>query len=144
MLSGAAGAATLTLLHQGLKAATPDAPRADALGREAIAKGYEAMGRHPPTEDKLQAAALAGDLASNTLYYSAVGLAEPETGIRTGSLLGLAAGLGAVLLPGPLGLDPSATNRTAQTKALAVAVYLAGGVTAGILYQALGRGTARS
>lgn len=139
MLSGAAGAAALTLLHQGLKTVTPDAPRADALGREALAKGFAAAGEPPPDDASLQQGALAGDLAGNALYYSAVGLAEPQNGIRTGSLLGLAAGLGAVLLPGPLGFDASTTNRTPQTKVMAVAVYLAGGLMAGVLYQSLGK-----
>jgi hypothetical protein len=139
LLSGGAGAVALTLLHQTLKASRSDAPRADALGREALRKGFEAAGKEPPAEDTLQLAALCGDLAGNTLYYSAVGLTEPENGMRTGALLGLAAGAGAVLLPGPLGFDESATNRTVQTQAMALGIYLAGGLVAGLVYRAMAR-----
>jgi hypothetical protein len=52
--------------------------------------------------------------------------------------LGLAAGLGAVFLPGPLGLGSAPSNRTTQTQAMTVGWYLLGGLAAGLAYQTLG------
>jgi hypothetical protein len=43
-----------------------------------------------------------------------------------GAGVGLAAGLGAVMLPEPLNLDASTTNRNPKTKALTIAWYLGG------------------
>ena len=84
LLSGLAGAAALTLIHESVRRLRPDAPRMDTLGRRAIASGMEAVGMEPPAEDRLQAAALVGDLASNTLYYALVGLGRHQGRSREG------------------------------------------------------------
>jgi len=47
-----------------------------------------------------------------------------------GALLGLAGGIGAVVLPRPLGLTPNPTSRTLRTSLLTVALYTAGGLAA--------------
>ena len=44
LIGGAAGAVTLTALHQILKRVTPDAPRADNLAKQALRKGLHAAG----------------------------------------------------------------------------------------------------
>ena len=50
------------------------------------------------------------------------------------SLMGLAAGIGAVTLPGPLGLEERHTNKTLTTKLMTVGLYVAGSiVTAAII-----------
>ena len=54
-----------------------------------------------------------------------------------GVALGLAAGVGAVLLPPQLGLSGATTGRTGATAALTVALYAAGGLVAGAAYRAL-------
>lgn len=132
---GIAGACALTALHESARHSIPEAPRMDALGARAIAKGLQAVGQEPLSEDKLHAGALAGDVVSNSLYYSLTGLGRPENAVRNGALLGLAAGLGGVLLPGPLGLGEAPSNRTRATQAMTVAWYFFGGVAAGMAYR---------
>jgi hypothetical protein len=71
-----------------------------------------------------------GDLISNSLYYSLAGLGNKKGVIQRGILLGLGAGLGAVLLPKPLQLNEAPTNRTTKTKAMTIGLYLIGGLVA--------------
>src|SRR6476646_1536136 len=78
LLSGLAGAAALTVLHETVRRVRSDAPRMDTLGRRAIAKGLEAAGLETPPEDQLQAVALGGDIVANTLYYSLACLGKPS------------------------------------------------------------------
>jgi hypothetical protein len=74
--------------------------------------------------------ALAGDLVSNTLFYSLTGVGEKSHAWRTGGLLGLGAGVGAVTLPPLLGLGRRPTRRTRATKAMSVGWYVAGELAA--------------
>ena len=137
LASGAAGAAVLTLVHETVRRATPDAPRMDVLGKRAIAAGVRAAGAEPPSGARLHGAALAGDLLANTAYYSLLGLGRADGALARGGLLGLAAGLGAVVLPGPLGLGTKPSRRTPQTAAMTVAWYTLGGLVAGAVYGCL-------
>src|SRR4051795_12614018 len=87
LLSGVVGATALTLLHESVRRLRPDAPRMDTLGRRALASGMESVGMEVPAGDQLQAAALAGDLATNTLYYALVGLGKPSGSFARGAVL---------------------------------------------------------
>ena len=102
LLSGLAGAAALTVLHETVRRVRSDAPRMDTLGRRAIAKSLEAAGLETPPEDQLQAVALDGDIVANTLYYSLACLGRPS--LARGAVLGAAAGLGALVLAPHMGL----------------------------------------
>lgn len=135
--SGLAGAVALTAIHETARRVSPDAPRMDVLGMRAIAKSLRAAGGEPPDDDALFNITLAGDIASNSLYYALVGLGDPKGAVARGALLGLAAGLGAVLLPGPLGLGTDASARTRETQLMTVAYYTAGGLVAGAAMQSL-------
>ena len=138
ILGGLAGAVALTALHETARRLLPAAPRMDILGRRALAKGLEAAGIDPPGEDSQQAIALAGDLASNTLYYSLIGVGSPAGAPLRGALLGAAAGLGAVVLPPYLGLGKAPRGLTPEVKAMTVAWYTVGGLVAGLAARALG------
>jgi hypothetical protein len=107
----------------------------DVYGRRAIARGMEAAGLEPPPEDRLQAVALGGDLVSNTLYYSLVGLGPPS--IARGAALGAVAGVGAVVLPPFMGLGVRPGARTPQTAAMTICWYLVGGLVASAAHRAL-------
>jgi hypothetical protein len=137
LAGGAAGAVALTLVHEAARRAVPDAPRMDVLGERAIAAGIRATGAEPPPEPRLHGAALVGDLAANTAYYALVGVGDPDGAVGRGLLLGLAAGLGAVLLPGPLGLGTGPSRRTPRTAVMTVAWYALGGLVAGAAYRGL-------
>jgi hypothetical protein len=141
--AGAAGAAVLTLVHETARRAVPDAPRMDVLGEQAIAAGFRAAGAEPPPEPRLHEAALAGDLVSNTAFYALVGVGGAEGAAVRGAVLGLAAGLGGVYLPGPLGLGTRPSRRTPQTAAMTVAWYTLGGLVAGLAYGCLAKSDSR-
>jgi hypothetical protein len=127
---GATGALSLTLIHEIVKRLDPKAPRMDLLGMNAISKLLKSVGQDTPEKHKLFVWAMIGDLISNSLYYSLAGLGNKKGVIQRGILLGLGAGLGAVLLPKPLQLNEAPTNRTTKTKAMTIGLYLIGGLVA--------------
>lgn len=129
--SGIAGASALTILHEGVRRVTPVAPRMDVLGMRAIAAVMRKFGQEPPPERPLHDITLVGDLVANSLYYSVVGTQRGKAAWTTGALLGLGAGLGALLLPGPLGLGREPSQRTPATQIMTVAWYVIGGLAAG-------------
>lgn len=131
---GLAGATAVTLIHESIKAVVPEAPRMDKLGMQAIAKGFRKANRAVPKQDTLFTMSLVGDLVSNAIYYSAVGIGSEKNIWLRSTALGLAAGLGAVFLPEPLGLNKQYSNRTLATKILTVGLYTAGAlVTTGVI-----------
>jgi hypothetical protein len=113
---GLAGALSLTFLHEAARRVLPSAPRLDVLGMRALAKSLSALEQPVPDHNRLHTAALVGDLLSNTVYYSLVGAGERTSARRRGALLGLTAGIGAVVLPGPLGLGQGPSRRTGATQ----------------------------
>jgi len=137
LASGLIGACALTVLHESVRQYVPEAPRADILGMRAIKKGMQAVGMEPPPADQLHDQALAGDILSNSLYYSLIGLSTEKNALLTGTALGLAAGVGAVALPGPMGLGTKPTNRTTQTQVMTIGWYLIGGLATAMAYKAI-------
>ena len=131
LAGGVAGAVVLTLLHETTRRLVDDAPRMDLLGMEALEKGLKKMDAPVPDQQKLFNLTMAGDLLSNSLYYSMVGLTPAKYRLAAGGMLGLAAGLGAVCLPKHMGLNPEHSNRTQQTKIMTTVLYLTGGLVAG-------------
>jgi hypothetical protein len=126
LAGGLAGATAVTLIHESIRQVVPQAPRMDRLGMEAIAKGLRKAGKKVPKEDALFTVAMAGDLVSNAMFYSLAGIGSEENIWKRSALLGLAAGLGAVVLPSPLGLNKRHSNRTLATKVMTVGLYVAG------------------
>src|SRR5437762_13348450 len=102
---GVAGACAVTLIHETVRRIVPEAPRMDLLGMDAIKKGLHSVGQEAPGRDKLFTWALAGDLVSNAFFYSLAGMGKDQNLWKRAVALGLAAGLGAVALPGPMGLE---------------------------------------
>jgi hypothetical protein len=137
LVSGLAGAAALNVLHESARQVVPAAPKVHLTGERALKKIARRANLTPPTGNRLYATTLAADVASNALYYSAVGLGKPEHAPRNGGLLGLVAGVGAVLLPGPMGLGNAPTARTAATTAMTIGWYTVGGLVAGLVYRQL-------
>ena len=139
-LSGLAGAFTVTVLNEAVRRAAPRiAPRMEILGMRAAKAGFEAANIEVPPRRELIKETLAAEVVSNSAYYSLVGLVDPEDAIVTGTALGLAAGVGAVLLPGPMGLGEEPSARTPATIVMTVAWYLAGGLAAGMIWNAVGK-----
>src|SRR6476620_11529533 len=130
LAGGLAGAATITLLHESIRRVVPEAPRMDRLGMQAISKGLKKAGKKVPNDDALFNITMAGDLVSNALYYSAAAIGSEKNIWIRGTALGLAAGLGAVLLPEPLGLNKKHSNRTVATQVMTVGLYVTGALVA--------------
>lgn len=130
-IGGLAGACTLTLASETVKRLDKDAPRLDLLGANAIAKLLKESGfqRTPPLVSLLPVA-LSGDLISNALYYSLAKSDDREMTMVKGALLGLGAGLGAIALTKPLGLEDDTVNRTTKTSLMTVGWYVLGGIVA--------------
>jgi hypothetical protein len=139
LASGLAGACVLTLFHQAAQKMTDKAPRADVLGMRALNKAIRKADWQSPPDDQLYKWALAGDMVANSAYYSLVNVGSEDRTWFRGALLGLGAGLGALALPGPMGLGSRPTNRTRATQAMTVAWYLLGGLAAAAASQALAR-----
>lgn len=132
LISGAAGALALTTVHQAARAVTADAPRMDVVGMRALARGATAAGAEAPTTHAgLYGATLAGDLIANSLYYS---LATTYT---RGTVLGLLAGIGALVLPERMGLGVPPKSELLSNQVMTVAWYLVGGLAAAATAQCL-------
>lgn len=138
-VGGLAGAATVTLLHESIRRVVPEAPRMDRLGMEAIKKGLKKAGVKVPGEEKLFTIAMAGDLVSNAIYYSAAGIGNEKNIWLRSSLLGLVAGVGAVFLPEPLGLNKRHSNKTAATQAMTIGLYITGALVTTVVIKLLNK-----
>lgn len=138
VLSGLAGAATVTFLNETVRRFAPEtAPRMEILGMRAMKAGFEAADAEVPPRGELIKMAFGGEVISNTAYYSLVGLAEPENAVGVGAALGFAAGIGAVALPGPMGLGDEPSGRSTATLAMTIGWYTMGGIAAGLVARAL-------
>jgi hypothetical protein len=137
LLGGLAGAVALNLLHETIKKIDKNAPRVDLVGEEALSKTMEAAGIDPPKGDQLYTATLVSDLISNTIYYGTIGLGADKNIISRGLGMGLLAGIGAVKLPKPMGLDEAPVARTDKTKLLTVVWYTTGALVTAVVTKAL-------
>jgi hypothetical protein len=138
-IGGLAGAVALTLLNEGVKKIDKNAPRLDLLGQNALAKLMKGNDLIPKAAQ--QFFPLAGDLLTNSFYFGmAKGTSTGNTFLR-GALLGLSAGIGAVTLPKPMGLEEKHTNQTAQKTVMTIAWYVIGGLVAAAVISAMDKGT---
>lgn len=136
--SGLVGACTLTLVHEVGRRLLPHAPRLDVLGRRALTRVFSMVGSIKPDPTQLHTIALAGDIVTNTLYYSLVGVDDNKRPLLRGALLGGIAGVGAILAPGPLGLGRQSSARTPATQVMTIAWYIIGGLAAAATWQRFG------
>ncbi len=137
LLGGLAGALALNLLHETVKRLDHDAPRIDLVGEEALSKTIEATGGEAPTGNKLFGLTLAADVTANAGFYSLIGQGKDENILTRGAVFGLVAGIGALALTEPMGLDDAPITKTTRTKVLTVAWYLAGGLVTALTIRAI-------
>src|SRR3954465_9012651 len=130
-LSGIVGAVALTATHQLARQLTPDAPRMDVLGVRALTRGAHMADLPVPGRSALQRAALAGDLVFNSAYYSLA------TSWTRGIALGLAAGVGALVVPQRIGLGDPPRSERLSNRVMTVAWYVAGGLAAAAMSRRL-------
>ena len=137
LLAGLGGAIALNILHEALKKKDKDMPRVDLLGEEALEKSLDYFDAGIHDKKTLYGATLAGDILSNALYYSAIGAGDHKYLWPRAVTIGVAAGVGAITLPEPLGLDDKPVTRTTKTKALTIGYYVVGALVTGCIVQAL-------
>lgn len=134
--SGAAGAGTVTAVHQAARAWVKGAPRMDIVGMRGLRKLLPAT-RGLSRRDQYRATLLA-ELISNTAYYSLVSLGGRRS-LGLGTALGALAGAGAVALTPALGLGRWPVLRRRSTPWMTFSWYLFGGVVAGALNRLIAR-----
>jgi hypothetical protein len=135
LAGGLAGTVTVASIHEALRRITPDAPRMDILDMELIRKGLKSMNKEVPEEDKLQRWAVGGELLVDTAYYGLAGMGGKKGVWLRGALLGLVAGVTAVVLPKPLGLTKEPGNKTLGTQLMTIGLYLTGGLVSAAITQ---------
>ena len=135
LAGGLAGTVTVASIHEALRRVTPDAPRMDILDMELIRKGLKSMNKEVPGEDELQRWAVGGELFCDTAYYGLAGMGGKKGVWLRGALLGLVAGVTAVVLPKPLGLPEEPSNKTLGTQLMTIGLYLMGGLVAAAITQ---------
>ena len=128
LAGGLAGTLTVASLHEALKRVTHDAPRMDLLNIELIRKGLKSMNKEVPKKDELERWAVGGELLCDTAYYGLAGMGGKKGVWLRGALLGLVAGVTAVVLPKPLGLSEEPSNKTSATQLMTIGLYLMGGL----------------
>ena len=139
LMAGAAGAAALTAVHQTARGTLANAPRMDVLGKRALRAMSRQAGAPIPEDRDLERETMAGDLVGNTAYYALVGAGRDEHIVARGLALGLLAGVGALLLPRPMGLGDPPHAHNPATQAMTVAWYVIGGITAAVVMRAMRR-----
>lgn len=139
LLGGLAGATVLTLTHQLLTRVNKDAPRLDLMGEDAVAKTAESIGVEAPSGESLTGLAVAGDLGMNSIYYRMIGNGDDKNLLLRGVGYGLMAGVGALSLPAPMGIDDTPVNRTTKTKLMTVGLYMLGGIVTALALKAMRR-----
>jgi hypothetical protein len=111
----------------------------DVIGERALAGTLQASGMEQPHGRDLFRQTLIAELLSNTLYYCLVGAGSRGRSWGRGALLGLLAGLGAVVLPPRMGLGRSPGEKRPVTPLMTVAWYTAGGLAAAAVAKLLDR-----
>ena len=132
---GLAGTLTVASLHEALRRVTPNAPRMDLLDMELIRKGLKSIHKEIPAEAELQRWAVSGELFCDTAYYSLAGMGGKKGVWGRGALLGLVAGVTAVVLPKPFGLPEEPSSKTFGTQLMTIGLYLMGGLVAAAVTQ---------
>lgn len=128
MIAGFAGAIALNLLHESLRKEKSDVPRIDLLGEEALQKTLRHFGTSIDQKKDLYKATLAGDVISNTFYYSLIGAGSRKYLWPKAIFFGLSAGIAALKLPEPMGLNAEPVTKSDQIKVLTVGYYVFGAI----------------
>jgi uncharacterized membrane protein YhhN len=137
MASGVAGAGALTLVHEIGRRVRPDAPRMDVLGMRALAASMAGAGIEPPPERPLHTLTLAGDLLANSVYYAAIPASTRAATWARAAVLGLGAGIGALVLPRRMGLGDAPHSTELPNQVMTVAWYVVGALAAAVIADAL-------
>ena len=133
LIAGFAGSAALNILHETVRKFDNQAPRLDLIGEEALQKSTKTLHLPIPTGDKLYNATIIGDILSNATYYTGIGMGSKKFLIWKALGYGLSAGLAAIKLPKPIGLDDKPVASSDKRKVMSLGYYVFGAlITAGV------------
>lgn len=135
LAGGLAGTVTVASLHEALRRVTPNAPRMDLLDMELVRKGLKSINKKQPSKEGVQRWAVGGELLGDTAYYGLAAIGNKKSVWLRGALLGLVAGVTAVILPKPLHIHEDTANKTVGTTLMTIGLYLAGGLVAAAMAQ---------
>lgn len=131
--AGFIGSIALNLLHETLRKNATNVPSINLIGEQALNKTLSKYGTPITSPDELHNVTLKADIIANAMYFSLIGSNKKWIWPKA-VFLGLSAGIGALKLPEPMGLNPEPVTKTNQTKVLTVGYYLFGAlVTAYVL-----------
>jgi hypothetical protein len=130
LTSGVAGALALTAVHELGRRRLENAPRMDQVAMRGLRRILPGEQRDP---GRLHRLALAGDLVSNSLYYSVIAAPTRKATWMRAAVLGTAAGLCALLLPERLGLGAPENSEKRSNQVMTIGWYLAGAVAAALI-----------
>ncbi len=138
LAGGLAGALSITLMQELLRRIDPSAPRIDLLRKQATFRIVDKFnnGAEPADAIAVNRYSVAGDIISNTLYFSLTATAGKKA-LPVGSLLGIGMGTGALVLPSKLGLNGYFTGGTRKRKLMTIGMYLLGGLVAAAVSRCL-------
>lgn len=125
MAAGLMGSVALNILHEVIRKNASNVPQVNLIGAEAVNKTLSQYGRPIQNPDDLHKVTLELDLIANAAYYSAIGGSGKYIWPKA-IAMGLTAGIGALKLPEPLGLDPTPVTATTQKQMMTVGYYLFG------------------
>lgn len=129
--AGFIGSAALNILHEVMRKNFKNVPEINLVGAEAVNKTLSEYGRPIHNPNDLHKVTLELDLIANASYYSMIGSSGKYIWPKA-IAMGLSAGIGALQLPKPMGLDPTPVNETRQKQILTVGYYLFGAVITAI------------
>lgn len=135
LAGGLAGTLTVASIHEALRRVTPNAPRMDLLDMELVRKGLKSINKKVPGETELQRWAVGGELLCDTAYYCLAAMGGKKGVWAWGTVLGLVAGVSAVVLPKPMGLPSAPSNKTLGTQLMTIGLYVMGGLVAAAITQ---------
>lgn len=131
LAGGLAGTVALNLIHETYRKIDEDAPKIHLIGEEALVKMLKAAHLPQPNgKEELYRWTMAGDIFSNTVYYSLIGAGKRKGLLKRGFILGLVAGVVTVFMPEKIGLNSAPSDRTTETKVLTMLWYTLGGLAA--------------
>lgn len=136
--AGFIGSVALNFLHETLRKNASNVPKINVLGEQALNKVLGELGTPIADENDLHKATLQIDLAANTMYYSLIGGSSNWIWPKA-VFLGLSAGIGALQLPEPMGLNSEPVTQTKQTQILTVGYYLFGALVTALVLKTLSK-----
>lgn len=131
MAAGLMGSVALNILHEVVRKNLRNVPEVNLIGAEAVNKTLSHYGRPIQDPNDLHKVTLELDLIANAAYYSAIGGSGKYIWPKA-IAMGLSAGIGALKLPAPLGLDPTPVTATTQKQVMTVGYYLFGALITAI------------